>query len=98
MANGRIPLSIEGEDKLIKLMSELDWNDRRPEALRLALVKGLASIDSVPEKKERKTRFIIPEGVIARGEEYILFKHLLVEKVGQPLDVKEVDDFMIRYI
>jgi hypothetical protein len=98
MANGRMSLSIEGEDKLIKLMSELELNDKRPEALRLAFVKGIATFETPPEKKERKTRFVIPDGVVARGDDYLLFKHMLVEKVGQPLDAKSVDDYMLRYI
>lgn len=98
MANGRMPLSIEGEEKLITIMSELEFNDKRPEALRLAFVKGIASLEKLPEKKERKTRFVIPDGVIARGDDYILYKHMIIEKVGQPLDAKAVDDYMLRYI
>ncbi|QYR20986.1 hypothetical protein KZ483_25140 [Paenibacillus sp. sptzw28] len=98
MANGRMSLSVEGEEKLIRIMAELELNDKRPEALRLAFVKGLVSFDSPPERKERKTRFVIPDGVVARGDDYILFKHLLVERVGQALDAKSVDDYMLRYI
>ena len=98
MANGRMPLSVEGEEKLITIMSELELNDKRPEALRLAFVKGIASLDKTPEKKDRKTRFVIPEGVIARGDDYILYKHMIIEKVGQPLDAKAVDEYMLRYI
>lgn len=98
MANGRMSLSIEGEDKLITIMSELELNDKRPEALRLAFVKGIASLDKPPEKRDRKTRFVIPEGVIARGDDYILYKHMIIEKVGQPLDAKAIDDYMLRYI
>jgi hypothetical protein len=98
MANGRMNLSQEGEEKLLKVMSELDLHDRRPDALKLAFVKGLVSIDGVPEKKERKTSWVIPEGVVARGEDYLVFKHLIIEKVGQPLDAKSIDDYMLRYI
>jgi hypothetical protein len=98
MANGRMPLSIEGEEKLITIMSELELNEKRPEALRLAFVKGIASLETPPEKKERKTRFVIPDGVVARGDDYILYKHMIIEKVGQPLDAKTVDDYMLRYI
>lgn len=93
-----MPLSIEGEEKLIRIMTELELNDKRPEAIRLAFVKGLISCETPPERKERKTRFVIPEGVVARGDDYLLYKHLLIEKVGQPLDAKSVDDYMLLYI
>lgn len=99
MANGRLPLSRDGEEKLIKLMSELDWNDKRPEALKLAFVKGILSVDGVPEPKERiKSDFVIGDGVIARGEEYILYKRILVEKIGEPLDPKRIDELILRYL
>lgn len=98
MANGRMSLSIEGEEKLLKIMSELELNDKRPEALRLAFVKAIASLESLPEKKDRKTRFVIPDGVVARGNDYILYKHMIIEKVGEPLDAKSIDDYILRYI
>ncbi|MFP4978263.1 hypothetical protein ACE6ED_22850 [Paenibacillus sp. CN-4] len=99
MANGRLPLSRDGEEKLMKLMSELDWNDKRPEALKLAFVKGLVSNEGVPEPKERvKSDFMIGDGVIARGEEYILYKHILIDKIGQPLDAKKIDELILRYL
>lgn len=99
MANGRFSLSVEGESKLIKLMSELNWNEKRPEALKLAFAKGLASNDGLPkERNDKKSDFVVGNGVIAKGEEYILYKHIMIEKVGQPLDAKSVDDYIVRYI
>lgn len=98
MANGRMSLSIEGEEKLIKVMSQLELSEKRPEALRLAFVKGLVGTEGVPEKKERKTRFVIPDSVVARGDEYILYKHIIMDRVGEPLDAKSVDDYMLRFI
>ncbi|MGG1639108.1 hypothetical protein [Paenibacillus sp. NRS-1760] len=99
MANGRLPLSREGEEKLLKLMSELDWNDKRPEAIKLAFVKGLVSVDGIPEPKDRvKSDFVIGDGVVARGEEYMLYKHILIEKTGEPMDPKRIDDLILRYL
>lgn len=99
MANGRISLSVEGEAKLIKLMSELNWNEKRPEALKLAFAKGLTFSDEIPEeRKDKKTGFVIGDGVIARGDEYILFKHILIDKIGEPLDAKAIDNYIERYI
>ncbi|MBY3618584.1 hypothetical protein HGO21_03380 [Acinetobacter sp. CUI P1] len=99
MANGRLSLSVDGEAKLIKLMGELNWNEKRPEALKLAFVKGLASTDGIPNaRNDKKSEFVIGNGVIAKGEEYILYKHILIDKVGESLDAKAVDEYIIRYI
>jgi len=98
MANGRMNLSVESEQRLGRVMSHLELNDRRPDALRLAFVKGLRECKEIPPKKEGKTGFVIPDQVIAKGAEYVLYKHLIIEKVGRPLDAKGVDDYMLRYI
>ncbi|MFC3800956.1 hypothetical protein [Cohnella sp. GCM10012308] len=98
MAHGRFSLTIEGEEKLFKLMSELDWNEKRPEALKLAYVKGL-TFDSIPPKREgKKTKHEVGSGVLAKGEEYMLYKHIMMEKLGEPLDESGFDDYMVRYI
>lgn len=98
MAHGRFSLTVEGEEKLIKLMSELNWTEKRPEALKLAFAKGL-SAETVPVEREgKKSDFVIGNGVIAKGEDYILYKHILIEKTGMTLDAKAVDDYIVRYI
>ncbi|PFK32883.1 hypothetical protein COI93_19035 [Bacillus cereus] len=99
MANGRMTLSKRGEEILHQVMIELDMKEKRPNALRIAFAKGLREYNGVPEKKERKaSKFVIPSGVIAKGEEYLLFKHLIINKVGKSLDGKEIDEFMLLFI
>lgn len=98
MAHGRFSLTVEGEEKLIKFMSELNWTEKRPEALKLAFAKGLIS-DTIPEKREgKKAEHVVGNGVIAKGEEYILYKHIMTEKIGEPLDSIGFDDYLVRYI
>jgi hypothetical protein len=96
--NGRMRLSEVGQTRLYRAMSELQMNDRRPEVLRIALAKGLAECEEVPEKPGGKVGWEIPHGVVARGDEYLLFKHLIITRLQRPIDDDEVDDFMLRYI
>ncbi|MFB6367175.1 hypothetical protein ACFCP7_24630 [Paenibacillus elgii] len=92
-------LSIEGEEKLFRIMSQLEFSEKqRPEALRLAFIKGLAETKGIPEKVSRKTRFEFPQSVIAKGEEVVIFKHLIIDKAGEPLDDKLIEDYMTRFI
>jgi hypothetical protein len=99
MENGRMTLSQDGEEILHRVMSELDLTEKRPDALRIAFTKGLRDYRGVPEKKERKSsKFVIPNGVIARGIEYLLYKHLLINKVNKKLEEKEVDNYILLYI
>ncbi|MFD6509492.1 hypothetical protein [Bacillus sp. NPDC060175] len=99
MANGRMTLSQHGEEVLHQVMIELDMKEKRPNALRIAFAKGVREYNGIPEKKERKaSKFVIPNGVIAKGEEYLLFKHLIINKIGKTLDGKEIDEFMLLFI
>jgi hypothetical protein len=92
-------LSENGLSILEDAMVQLGLVDKRPEALRIAFAKGLREVNGLPEQKQRKpSKFVIPSGVIARGNEYLLFKHLIINKVGKQLEDKEVDHFMLLYI
>ncbi|MBO8161739.1 MAG: hypothetical protein H0Z24_08905 [Thermosipho sp. (in: Bacteria)] len=65
----------------------------------MAFAKGLTAVPSLPEEVKRgKGKFEIGEGVVATGDEYLLFKHLIIQKAKRPLDKKEVDDYMLYLI
>ncbi|MFD1394560.1 hypothetical protein ACFQ40_02095 [Kroppenstedtia eburnea] len=97
MANGRMILSKQGEERLGNIMVELNLKDR-PEALRLAFAKGIAETTSEPSTQQGKAGWTIPQGVVAKGDDYLLYKHLLIEKLKRPLENEEVDTYLLRYI
>jgi hypothetical protein len=102
MAHARKKLSKEGTDRLDKVINELSFletKDIRPKTLRIAFAKGISEANGdIPEYGSGGWE--IPAGVITKGDDdYLLFKHLMIEKLGFQLDGnKEIDDYLVRFI
>jgi hypothetical protein len=95
-SNGRITMSPEGQDLIREVSTELDISDR-PLVLRIAFAKGLLHVQGEP-RDFGSGGWTIPAGVIARDDEYLLFKHLMINKLGRTIDEKEVDKYLLRFI
>ncbi|GFR37190.1 hypothetical protein PRECH8_04860 [Insulibacter thermoxylanivorax] len=97
MANRKFVLSKEATELLDRVIVEL--NIPRPEALRLALAKGLvdAALDEIPQQLEGGG-FEVPHGVIAKDDDYVMYKHLIIEKLHKPIDDKDIDPYMHKLI
>jgi hypothetical protein len=99
MANRRITLTKEGTARLEKVMVELGLEENRPEALRLALAKGLVeATGEPPEPADTPGGFTIGDGAIAKDEEYAMYKHLIIEKLQRPVEDKEIDKYIHRFL
>ncbi|QWG26938.1 hypothetical protein EXW58_04705 [Bacillus mycoides] len=99
MANGRMQLSQSGFNILYKVMNELELQEKRPEALRVAFAKGITDTQASLEiPKRNSSSFTIPAGVIAKEDEYLLYKHLIIDKVQRQLNTKEIDTYMLHFI
>lgn len=99
MANRRFTLTKQSTEILDRIMVELDLQDNRPEALKIALAKGLSeSLQEPPEITDKSSGFTVGDGVIAKDEDYTLYKHLIIERVGKPIDDKDIDKFIQRLI
>lgn len=101
MANARRKLSKDGTERLDRVISELSFletKDIRPKTLKIAFAKGISeAVRPIPEYGTGGWE--IPAGVIAQGEEYLLYKHLMIEKLGFQLDSnKEIDEYLVRFI
>lgn len=101
MANARKKLSKEGTERLDKVITELSFletKEIRPKTLRIAFAKGLSEANG-PIIEYGTGGWEIPAGVIAQGDDYLLFKHLMIEKLGFQLDGnKEIDEYLVRFI
>lgn len=100
MANSRFPLTIKAHDTLGRVMVELDLDlKKRSEALKIALAKGLAeSTGAPPEVTGPNSDFTVGAGVLVRDEEYTMYKHLIIERIGIKIEDKEIDKYLQRYL
>lgn len=97
MANRRITLTKEGTARLDRIMMELGLQDKRPEAMRIALAKGLIEATKVPELPEGSSGFTFGDGTIAKDMDYVMLKHLIIEKVAHPIEDKDIDKYILRF-
>lgn len=99
MENGRMYLSPRGNEILHRVMSELELMNKRPETLRIAFAKGLVSSSTTLEIKKRETNgWEVPKGIIAKDDDYLLYRHLIIDRVGIELEAKDVDKYMLHFI
>jgi hypothetical protein len=99
MANESMVLSKKGTERLDIVMTRLSLINGRPDTLRIAFAKGLTEAKEDPVEREKGGGWTIPAGVVARGHTYTLYKHLMIDKLGFPLETqKEIDQYLIRYI
>ncbi len=97
--NGRFKISKESTTILERVMVELGLEDNRPEALRLALAKGIvATKGKPPETNGSGGGFEVPQGVIAKDQEYLKYKHLIIEQIGHCINDNEVDRHIHLFI
>ena len=97
MSNRRMSLSGEGKKILDHVADSLELG--RPMTVKVALAKGLA-VSNGPisdEFPDGKNKWVIPEGII-KDKEFILFKHLIINEVGTPLNDVELHKHMLSYI
>lgn len=95
MANRRMLLSAEGKDILDTLTAALEME--RPTVIHVALAKGIASDNAFSKELDMKNRWTIPDNII-KEKDYLLFKHLIIQKVGSPLNDEELHKEMIVLI
>ncbi len=86
-----------GKETLDLLIEHLDCE--RPFAIKLALAKGLAKANGTvsPSQDYSNGKWTIPDNII-RDDDYLLFKHLIINEIGQPLSEDEIDKHMILFI
>lgn len=95
MANRRMLLSAEGKEILDTLSAALELE--RPMVVHIALAKGIASDDILAEEFDTKNRWTIPDNII-KDKDFLLFKHLIIQKANRTLTDDELHKYMIAFI
>ncbi|MFY4775832.1 hypothetical protein [Metabacillus sp. RGM 3146] len=98
MANKRMNLSEEGKEILDNIIALLETE--RPQAIKIALAKGISISDNVdiPQyNSSGKNKWTIPDSII-KDKEFTLFKHLIINEAEKPLNDDTLHDYMIAYI
>lgn len=95
MSNRRMLLSAEGKEILDTLTAALELD--RPTVVHIALAKGIASEDTSLNEFDSKNRWTIPDNII-KDRDFLLFKHLIIQKANRILDDDELHKYMIIFI
>lgn len=97
MSNRRIRLTEDGKKILDLLTEQLEVD--RPTAIHIALAKGIQISDQVPneEYSDNKNKWTIPDNII-KEQEFLLFKHLIINEVQTTVDDETLHDLMRLYI
>lgn len=95
MANKRMLLSAEGKEILDTLTAALELD--RPTVVHIALAKGIAENDLLIEEFDTRNRWTIPDNII-KEKDFLLFKHLLIQKADRILNDDELHKYMIILI
>ncbi|WNR45123.1 hypothetical protein [Paenibacillus roseipurpureus] len=99
MANRKITLTVASLEILDRVMIELGLQEDRPGALKLALAKGLSeSVGEPPEITGPNSKFTVGDGVIAKDDDYQMYKHLIIQRLGHSIDDKDIDDYIHRFL
>lgn len=88
-------LSSEGKEILDTLAAALEME--RPTVVHVALAKGIAAENTLLEEFDQKNRWTIPDNII-KEKDFLLFKHLIIQRVGRSLDDEELHKEMILLI
>jgi hypothetical protein len=91
-----VKLSKKGYQILERAMTELEME--RPEVLRLAFAKGLTESETIQEIKREHSNFEFPTSVIAKGDEALLVKHLIIDKVQTQIDETKLDKLILSCV
>jgi hypothetical protein len=95
MANKRMLLSAEGKEILDTLTAALELD--RPTVVHIALAKGIAENDLLIEEFDTRNRWTIPDNII-KERDFLLFKHLIIQKADRILNDDELHKYMIILI
>lgn len=95
MANKRMLLSAEGKEILDTLTAALELD--RPTVVHIALAKGIAENDLLNEEFDTRNRWTIPDNII-KERDFLLFKHLIIQKADRILNDDELHKHMIILI
>jgi|SRR5699024_3907451 len=92
-----VKLSEKGFEYVYIVMSELDIE--RPDAIRLAFAKGITD-DNIPDMERRgnKSEFEFPISVVAKGDDMLLVKHLIIEKIKKRFDAKKLGYYILMFV
>lgn len=92
----RLTLSKQGHEYLPNVMVELGID--RPLALKIALAKGIASETLPKEEKKESSDFIFNTDVVAKDDELLLVKHLIINKLKRKISDQEIDKYILYFI
>lgn len=97
MAN--VKLSVEGEKYLLTIMDELEIDiSERSHAIRLAFSKGIAA-DSCPvERNTKPSKIEFPISVVAKNDNSLLIKHLMIEKLQRKITTSEMKKYILLFV
>lgn len=90
VANRKLTLSGNGKEVLDTLCDRLEID--RPQGLKIAFAKGISKSDGRPSginTESKAQSWTIPDGII-RDKEYLLFKHLIINELQEPMSDDEV--------
>lgn len=91
-----VKLSKQGYEILERVMTELEME--RPGVLRLAFAKGLTESEVIQETKREPSNFEFPTSVVAKGDEVLLIKHLIIDKSQTQIDETKLDKLILGCI
>lgn len=90
-------LSQEGKQMLDEVAELLEID--RPQSVKIALAKGISISQSEPnlDPINGGNKWTIPDNVI-KGQEFTLFKHLIINEAQRSLNDDELHQYMLAYI
>lgn len=97
MSNRRMYLSEKGKKILDQLIENLGVS--RPIAVKISLAKGI-NISNGPISDDfsgSENKWTIPDNII-KDNQYLLFKHLIMNEVGIPLNDDQINNHMLAFI
>ncbi|WP_421377970.1 hypothetical protein ACOJQI_11810 [Bacillus salacetis] len=97
MANRKMSLSEKGKSILDNMVDLLEVD--RPQALKIALAKGIAESSDAfnADYSTGKNKWTIPDNII-KDREFVLFKHLIINELNKPLTDEELHNAMLTFI
>jgi hypothetical protein len=94
-----VKLSKKGEEFLSNVMTELEIDLKdRPDAIKIAFSKGLTAITLPSEEKRELSKFEFPTSVVAKSDDILLFKHLMIEKLQKKISDDEYDKYILLFV
>jgi hypothetical protein len=96
MANRKVSISMEAKEILENVCSVLEIE--RPLGVKMALAKGIAAFtDAHSFTQVGEGKWSVPDGII-RGNDYLLFKHLIINEINMTLNEEETNKYFGLFI